>query len=282
MRCQKSFEKEGAKLYLVATPIGNLQELTPRAIDILQSVDIIAAEDTRNTMKLLNHFQIKTRVVAHHMHNEKESAKGLLKMLEEGLQIAIVSDAGYPLLSDPGQLVVEQVLAANYPVIPISGSNAAINALVASGIVAQPYLFYGFLGNSEKERLASLYELKDLPYTFIVYEAPHRIEKMLNSCLEVLGNREICLARELTKKHEEFIRGNIIEVLSIVSTLRGEMVVVIEGKKKEKVEVSMNELNALVDTYSGDGMTTKDAIKKIAKEYGISKNDLYKSYHGLN
>lgn len=282
MKCQKSFDKEGAKLYLVATPIGNLSELTPRAIEVLENVDVIAAEDTRNTMKLLHHFNIKTRVIAHHMHNEKESAKGLLKMLHEGMSIAIVSDAGYPLLSDPGQYVVNEVLNENYPVIPISGSNAAINALVASGLVAQPYLFYGFLGNSEKERVQSLQELKDLPYTFIVYEAPHRIEKMLQTCLDVLGNREICLARELTKKHEEFIRGNIVEVLSIVSTLRGEMVVVIEGCKKEKATIEVGALTALVDTYSSEGMSTKEAIKKIAKEYGISKNDLYKEYHGLN
>ncbi len=282
MKCQKSFDNEGAKLYVVATPIGNLSELTPRAIEVLGSVDIIAAEDTRNTMKLLHHFDIKTRVIAHHMHNEKESAKGLLKMLQEGLSIALVSDAGYPLLSDPGQYVVKEVLAEGFPIVPISGSNAAINALVASGIVAQPYLFYGFLGNSEKERVHSLHELKDLPYTFILYEAPHRIEKMLQSCLDVLGNREICLARELTKKHEEFIRGNIAEVMSVAGSLRGEMVIVVEGSNKEKEVVEVGALTGLVDTYSADGMTTKEAIKKIAKEYGISKNELYKEYHGLN
>ncbi len=282
MKCQKSFEKEGAKLYLVATPIGNLKELTPRAIEVLENVDIIAAEDTRNTMKLLHHFSIKTRVIAHHMHNEKESAKGLLKMLQEGMSVAIVSDAGYPLLSDPGQLVVQEVIQEGIPVIPISGSNAAINALVASGMVAQPYVFYGFLGNSEKERVQSLQELKDLPYTFIVYEAPHRIEKMLRSCMDVLGNRQICLARELTKRHEEFIRGNIVEVLEIAGNLKGEMVVVIEGCKKQKAVVEVSALTNLVDTYSEQGMSTKEAIKKIAKEYGISKNDLYKEYHGLH
>ncbi len=281
MKRQKSFENDVATLYLVATPIGNLSELSPRAMEVLQSVDVIAAEDTRNTMKLLSHFGIKTRCIAHHLHNEKESAKGLLKMLEEGSNIALVSDAGYPLLSDPGQCVVEQVIAQGYNVVPISGANAALNALVASGMVAQPYLFYGFLGNSEKERTQSLYELKDLPYTFIVYEAPHRIEKMLKSALEVLGNRNVCLARELTKKHEEFIRGNIIEVLEIVSTLKGEMVVVIEGAKKEKDIVSTMQLSAKIDEYIAEGMTSKEAIKKVAKEFGVSKNDLYKEFHGL-
>ena len=281
MKRQKSFEGEVATLYIVATPIGNLSEMTPRAIEVLNTVDVIAAEDTRNTMKLLTHFGIKTRCIAHHLHNEKESAKGLIKMLEEGKNIALVSDAGYPLMSDPGQYVVDQVLTQGYYVVPISGANAAINALVASGIVAQPYIFYGFLGNSEKERTQSLFELKDLPYTFIVYEAPHRIEKMLKNALEVLGNRNICLARELTKKHEEFIRGSIVEVLEIVDSIKGEMVVVIEGCKEEKDIISTVQLSAKIDEYIASGMTSKDAIKKVAKEFGVSKNDLYKEFHGL-
>lgn len=178
MKRQKSFEDNTPSLYLVATPIGNLKEMTPRAIEILKEVDVIAAEDTRNTMKLLNYFDIKTRCIAHHMHNEKESAKGLIKMLEDGMNIALVSDAGYPLLSDPGQYVVDKVIAEGYNVIPVSGANAGLNALVASGLSAQPFLFYGFLGNSEKERMKSLMEIKSYPFTVIVYEAPHRIEKI--------------------------------------------------------------------------------------------------------
>lgn len=281
MKRQKSFAGEVATLYVVATPIGNLSEMTPRAIEVLQTVDIIAAEDTRNTMKLLTHFGIKTRCIAHHLHNEKESAKGLIKILEEGKNIALVSDAGYPLLSDPGQFVVDQVIEHGFYVVPISGANAGLDALVASGLPAQPYLFYGFLGNGEKERTQALYELKELPYTFILYEAPHRIEKMLRSALDVLGNRNICLARELTKKHEEFIRGNIVEILDIVDTLKGEMVVVIEGCKQEKETISAVQLSAKIDAYINEGMTSKEAIKKVAKEFGVSKNDLYKEFHGL-
>ncbi len=282
MNKQKSFENDKATLYVVATPIGNLQEMTPRAIAILNEVDVIAAEDTRNTMKLLHHFGIKTRCIAHHMHNEKESANGLLKMLEEGMNIALVSDAGYPLLSDPGAYVAGKVIEAGFNLVPVSGANAALNALVASGLSAQPFLFYGFLGNSEKERIQSLNEIKDLPYTVVLYEAPHRIEKMLKDCLEVLGNRNVCLARELTKKHEEFLRGTIREILDSVDSLKGEMVVVIEGCRKQKDTVSIGQLTGVVDAYVQEGLSSKEAIKKVAKEYGVSKNDLYKHVHGLH
>ena len=282
MKRQKSFENDKPTLYLVATPIGNLKEMNERAIEVLKEVDCIAAEDTRNTMKLLSHFDIKTRCVAHHLHNEKESAHGLIKMLEEGMNIAIVSDAGYPVLSDPGQMVVTMVIEAGFNVVPISGSNAALNALVASGISAQPFLFYGFLGSSEKERVATLQELKNYPQTLVFYEAPHRIEKMLKSALEVLGNRKMCLARELTKKHEEFIRGNISDVIEVCDELKGEMVVVIEGCKKEKDVVSIEVLYQAINEHVQNGLSNKEAIKKVAKEYGVSKNDLYKQYHGLN
>lgn len=282
MKRQKSFENEKATLYLVATPIGNLNEMTPRAIQVLKEVDVIAAEDTRNTMKLLSHFNIKTRCIAHHLHNEKESTNGLLKLLAQGSDIALVSDAGYPLLSDPGQYVVEQVIEAGFSVVPISGANAGLNALVASGLSAQPFLFYGFLGNGEKERLQSLHEIKDLPYTVILYEAPHRIEKMLKSAREVLGNRRICLARELTKKHEEFIRGTISEVLEIVDDLKGEMVIIVEAGQSEKEEISLIHLSGRVNEYIAEGLSSKEAIKKVAKEYGVSKNELYKEFHGLN
>ena len=256
--------------------------MTPRAIQVLKEVDVIAAEDTRNTMKLLSHFNIKTRCIAHHLHNEKESTNGLLKLLAQGSDIALVSDAGYPLLSDPGQYVVEQVIEAGFSVVPISGANAGLNALVASGLSAQPFLFYGFLGNSEKERLQSLHEIKDLPYTVILYEAPHRIEKMLKSAREVLGDRRICLARELTKKHEEFIRGTISEVLEIVDDLKGEMVIIVEAGQSEKEEVSLIHLSGRVNEYIAEGLSSKEAIKKVAKEYGVSKNELYKEFHGLN
>ncbi|BBK62965.1 ribosomal RNA small subunit methyltransferase I [Amedibacterium intestinale] len=282
---QKSFENEKATLYVVATPIGNLEEMTPRAIHVLESVDVIAAEDTRNTLKLLNYFGIRTRLIAHHQHNEEQSANGLLELLRQGKNVAIVSDAGYPLISDPGSVVAKKVMEEGFNVVPISGSNAMLNALVASGMNTRHFLFYGFLKAQEKERIRELHELKYYPFTIVFYEAPHRIEKMLKSCLEVLGNRQICLARELTKKHEEFIRGTIEEVLEIVDDIKGEMVVVIEGCSEEKnpgEDQASPLVHEQIKTYIDGGLTTNEAIKRVAKELGLSKNDLYKEYHELS
>lgn len=282
---QKSFENEKATLYVVATPIGNLEEMTPRAIHVLESVDVIAAEDTRNTLKLLNYFGIRTRLIAHHQHNEEQSANGLLELLRQGKNVAIVSDAGYPLISDPGSVVAKKVMEEGFNVVPITGSNAMLNALVASGMNTRHFLFYGFLKAQEKERIRELHELKYYPFTIVFYEAPHRIEKMLKSCLEVLGNRQICLARELTKKHEEFIRGTIEEVLEIVDDIKGEMVVVIEGCSEEKnpgEDQASPLVHEQIKTYIDGGLTTNEAIKRVAKELGLSKNDLYKEYHGLS
>lgn len=282
---QKSFENEKATLYVVATPIGNLEEMTSRAIHVLESVDVIAAEDTRNTLKLLNYFGIRTRLIAHHQHNEEQSANGLLELLRQGKNVAIVSDAGYPLISDPGSVVAKKVMEEGFNVVPISGSNAMLNALVASGMNTRHFLFYGFLKAQEKERIRELHELKYYPFTIVFYEAPHRIEKMLKSCLEVLGNRQICLARELTKKHEEFIRGTIEEVLEIVDDIKGEMVVVIEGCSEEKnpgEDQASPLVHEQIKTYIDGGLTTNEAIKRVAKELGLSKNDLYKEYHELS
>lgn len=283
MKRQKSFDTECPALYLVATPIGNLEEFTPRAIDILKTVDVIAAEDTRNTMKLLSHFGIHTKMIAHHQHNERASALGLLQLLEEGKRVAIVSDAGYPLISDPGQIVTQVVIEAGYPVIPISGANAMLNALVASGIRAQPFLFYGFLKPQEKEQIRELMDLKPYPQTLIFYEAPHRIKKTLQHMVEIFGNRNICLARELTKRHEEFLRGTILELLEVCDELKGEMVLVVEGNKEEKDPVQdMPEIHNQINRYIEGGLSSKEAIKKVAKEHGLSRNALYKQFHDLN
>lgn len=283
MKRQKSFEKEMPTLYLVATPIGNLQEMTPRAIEVLESVDIIAAEDTRNTLKLLSYFQIKTKIIAHHMHNEKESAKGLIQLLEQGKSIAVVSDAGYPLISDPGLSVTQLVIEEGYPVVPISGSNAMLNALVASGLSTQHFLFYGFLKSGEKDRIKELLDLRYYPQTLIFYEAPHRLLKTLKNMLEILGNRNICIARELTKKHEEFLRGRIQELLEIEDDLKGEMVIVVEGSKEQKEEdVVLPLINDQIHQYIKDGYTTNEAIKRVAKERGLSKNEIYREFHELN
>ena len=281
---QKSFEADKAALYLVATPIGNLSEMTPRAIEILNQVDVIAAEDTRNTMKLLHHFGISTRMVAHHQHNEAASTEGLIALLHEGKSIALVSDAGYPLISDPGSVLAKRVIEEGYPLIPVSGSNAMLNALVCSGMDTRHFMFYGFLKSATNERIKELNELRYFPYTMIFYEAPHRLKKMLTSVYEIFGNRHICLARELTKKHEEFIHGTIEEVLNIVDELKGEMVIIVEGCQNPQPDQHQPSTNVYeqINQYIDQGYSTKDAIKLVSKETGISRNDLYRQYHELN
>ena len=281
MRRQKSFENNQPTLFLVATPIGNLSEMTPRAIEVLKNVDVVAAEDTRNTMKLLSHFEISTKCIAHHMHNEYESAKGLLQLLDEGKNIAVVSDAGYPLVSDPGQVIVNMVVDAGYNVVPISGANAALNALVASGLPTQPFMFVGFIKGNESEKKRECLEVSKIKQTLVFYEAPHRIKKTLELFLEVFGNRQICLAREITKKHEEFIRGNISDVIEVCEDLKGEMVIVMEGCKDDQIteELPYTVIQDKIHTYIFQGYSTKEAIKKVAKDHGLSKNELYKQFH---
>lgn len=280
MNRQKSFIDEKPTLYVVATPIGNLDELTPRAIEVLQQVDVIAAEDTRNTRKLLSCFDIHTKLIAHHQHNEVESAQGLVQQLKAGNNVALVSDAGYPLISDPGQWVTQQVIEAGYAVVPISGANAMLNALVGSGLSTQSFLFYGFLKPKEAAQRQELAQLKDYPHTLLFYEAPHRIEKTLRNMKEVFGDRKICVARELTKRYEEFIRGTISEVLSIIDTCKGEMVIVCEGAQTNEANHSDPQvLFQKIDDYIEAGLSNSEAIKKVAKENGCSKNDLYRLYH---
>lgn len=280
MNRQKSFIDNKPILYIVATPIGNLDELTPRAIEVLRQVDVIAAEDTRNTRKLLSHFDIHTKLIAHHQHNESESAQGLLRLLEEGNQVALVSDAGYPLISDPGQCVTQLVIEAGYAVVPISGANAMLNALVASGLPTHSFLFYGFLKPKQTMQIQELQKLKEYPQTLLFYEAPHRIQKTLQNMQAVFGDRKICLARELTKHYEEFIRGSISEVLEIIESCKGEMVIVVEGAKAEEEVISNpKELCEKIEEYIKAGFSSKEAIKKVAKESGCSKNELYRRYH---
>jgi len=276
---QKSFENEMPTLFLVATPIGNLEELTPRAIDVLNTVDVIAAEDTRNTMKLLSHFDIHTRLISHHLHNEENSAQGILDLLESGKNVALVSDAGYPLINDPGERLVELVTQAGFNVVPLSGASAFLNALVASGLKTDEFIYLGFLPVSEKETAKKLEEVRSLKQTLIFYEAPHRIQKTLNRLYKELGDRRMCLARELTKLHEEFIRGKISEIIEIADSLKGEMVLVVEGNTEEKrLTLSVNEINNLVDAQIQKGMSASSAIKEVAKMTGISKNEIYNNY----
>lgn len=276
MNRQKSFENEQSTLYLVPTPIGNLSEMSPRAVEVLNSVDVIACEDTRTSGTLLKHFDIHAKLIACHNFNEENSAKGILSLLEEGKNVALISDAGYPLINDPGQRVVSDVTEHGFNVVPVSGPSAFLNALVASGLVAQPFLFVGFLPQGNGDRKKKLMEYRDYPMTMIFYEAPHRIDRMLRTCLEVLGDRKCTLARELTKKHEEFIRGTISEVLSIVYEIRGEMVIVVEGKQEsEQDRPQQEDILSMVNARIQEGMSTKDAIRSVAQAAGLSKNEVY-------
>lgn len=279
MKITKSFDEAKPTLYLVPTPIGNLQEITQRAMDVLKGVDVIAAEDTRNTKKLLMAYGIQKPLISHHEHNQATSIPVILDYLKDGKSVAVVSDAGYPLVSDPGANLVKEVINNDFTVVSLSGANAAMNALVASGLSCVHYLFYGFLENKSSKRKKQLEELKEFPYTLIFYEAPHRIESMLQDVLEVLGDRNMCLARELTKLHEEYIRGTVSEVIQVAEDKKGEMVVIIEGKPIEEESFDMDTAIKKVDEYIKQGLKTKEAIKKAATELGCSKNELYDEYH---
>lgn len=277
---QSSFKNDKASLYLVPTPIGNLGEMTIRSIEVLKSVNYIACEDTRNTIKLLNHFDIKAKLISHHEHNLHVAIPKILHLLEEGENIAIVSDAGYPAISDPGYELVKAVIGASYNVVPISGCNAALDALVVSGIAPQPFMFYGFLSHENKNKKKELEELKNQMMTIVFYEAPHRIKKTLTVMLEILGDRHIALCRELTKKHEEIIRGTISEVLEICDDLKGEMVIVVEGAKEIVEEEAFEQsIKEHVQSFVDKGMSAKDAIKEVAKIRKLKKNHVYEEYH---
>jgi len=279
MNRQKSFDVKQPTLYLVATPIGNLEEMTVRAVNILKEVDCVAAEDTRNTLKLLNHFDIKTKLISHHEHNWKNSIPGILEMLGNGQSLALVSDAGYPAISDPGTELVQAVIEAGYAVVPVSGPNACLNALVVSGIEPQPFTFYGFLDHLDKNKKKELENLKTHPYTLVFYESPYRVQKTLKIMLEIFGNRKVALCREITKRHEEIIRGTISEILEIEEELKGEMVLVVEGCKdiieesNEPIDI-VAEVQKLID----EGVYSKDAIKQVAKANNMKKNEVYDLY----
>ena len=274
---QESFKNDKSTLYLVATPIGNLSEMTPRAIEILKEVDIIAAEDTRNSRYLLEHFGIETKMMAYHDHNEDEASHTILQKLQSGKNVALISDAGYPLISDPGYVLVKEVIAKGYNVVPISGSSAFINALVASGLVVQPFAFMGFLPSKEHALKEQLTKDQKMNITLVYYLSVHKVEKTLKIMYDVLGARNVCLAREITKKHEEFIRGTLLEVANSLEVQKGEYVLIIEAQEEKEPE--MSDLLVKVKENVKDGMKPSKAISLIAKEFDVSKNELYNAYH---
>ena len=280
MNRQKSFGNEKPTLFLVPTPIGNLSEMTPRAVEVLQSVNVIACEDTRTSGQLLKHFDIHKRLISYQNFNEEASAHGIVNLLMQGQNVALISDAGYPLINDPGQRVVTEASALGFNVVPISGCNAMLNALVASGLIVQPFIFVGFLPQANGERNRALNEYKNYPMTLVFYEAPHRIERMMKSVLEVFGDRRCCIARELTKSHEEFLRGTVSELIPELEGLKGEMVVVVEGNRDERSKpVDSDMIMEIVKRSVAAGMTTSDAVKEAARQTGVSKNTVYRIVH---
>lgn len=277
---QKSFENDINTLYLVATPIGNLAEFSFRAIDILKTVDVIACEDTRTTMTLLNHYNIETALISHHSHNEESSVLGIMKLLDSGKNVALVSDAGYPLISDPGNLLVSTCIKAGYNVVPVSGPSAFINALVSSGIISQPFLFHGFLPSTNKQLRRMLKEYQYFSYTMIFYVSVHKLSTALEEMITVFGDREACLAREMTKKHEEFLRGRLSEILEVSSDLKGEFVLIVKGNPHEKeADIAEIDVATLIDELVEQGFSASQAIKEIAKKHNLSKNEVYDKYH---
>lgn len=289
MKSQKSSQHEtGSCLYLVATPIGNLEDMTIRALRILKEVDVIAAEDTRNTKKLCNYFEISTPLVSYHEHNIEAGGEKLLKYLRDGKSVALVSDAGLPCISDPGADIVVKAIEEDFAVVPIPGANAALTALIASGITPQPFYFFGFLNRNKKERRLQLEKLAKREETLVFYEAPHRIKETLKDLELMFGNRRITLARELTKKFEEFLRGTIEEAItwSNESEIRGEFCIVIEGNQNVEEEDLADaywvnfSLEEHVDYIIEEShVNSKDAIKEVAKLRSISKRDVYQAYH---
>ena len=268
------------KLYLVATPIGNLEDITLWALRILKEVDYIAAEDTRNTLKLLNHFEIKKPLISNHRHNEEDRENSLIEKLKDGKNIAVVSDAGTPGISDPGEVIAKRAIEENIEVIPIPGACAAINALIASGLNTKEFVFFGFLPLNKKLRKEKLEEIKNENKTIIIYEAPHKIKDSLNDLKNIVGNRKIVLARELTKIHEEFIRGNIDEIIEKSENLKGEMILLIEGNNEINNENILNNLSLEehYNVYEKQGLDKKEIIKKIAKDRGVNKNEIYQYF----
>lgn len=289
MKSQKSVDSGIGTVYLVGTPIGNLEDMTFRAVRILQEVDYIAAEDTRNTKKLCNHFEIRTPLISYHEHNVVTGGEKILELLAEGKDIALVSDAGMPCISDPGADIVEKAIAKQYPVVPIPGPNAAISALVASGLAPQPFLFWGFLSRQKKEQAAQLTKLQQYEDTLIFYEAPHRLKATLQAMAEQFGrDRSIVLARELTKRFEEFLRGTLEEAIEWAETneIRGEFVLVVEGNDGtaaiEEQTVWWSELpirEHVEELMKQKGIRSKEAIREVAAERGLSRRDVYKEYH---
>ncbi|MDD3623274.1 MAG: 16S rRNA (cytidine(1402)-2'-O)-methyltransferase [Bacilli bacterium] len=266
------------KLYIVPTPIGNIKDITLRALDILNEVDLVYAEDTRVTKVLFSHYDIKTQLYSYHMFNEADVSEQIITKLNQGLNIAMVSDAGMPGISDPGYLIISKAIKEDIEVIVLSGPTAYITAVVGSGMPINRTLFYGFLEHKKSSKLKELKALVDNKETLIFYESPKRLDETIKLMAEVFGNRKVVIARELTKKYEEYIRSTLDELSKQDLNLKGEITIILEGAKIDSLALKLNELDILqhYNYYIDLGFSDKDAMKEVAKDREISKSIVYK------
>ncbi len=280
----KTYEDDSAKLYLVATPIGNFKDMTYRAVETLKMVDDIYCEDTRITGLLLNHFDIHTKMHSYHIHNEQELTDKILEKIKEGKNIAVVSDAGMPCISDPGYLISKKAIEQNIKVCVIPGVSASLTALVASGIPSNNFTFIGFLNSKDQKRKEELESLKYKEETLILYEAPHRIKETLEMIDSIMPNRNIVLSRELTKKYEEHLRGKAKDILNVVNDIKGEMVIIISGCSNEEKKEDLLKLSVKdhYRYYIESGYNQKEAMKLVAKDRNTSKSNIYQDILGKN
>ena len=274
---QKSYD-DSASLYLIPTPIGNLDDITVRALKTLETVDFILCEDTRETGKLLSKYNIKKKLVSCHEFNEDKIKSNVVDELSKGMNIGLVTDQGTPIISDPGYIIAREVIRCGYNVISLPGATAFVPALTSSGISPSPFLFYGFLNAKNSKQKSELESLKNLKYTMIFYESVHRIKDTLKNMLEVFGDRNISINREISKIHEEICRGKISELIDLVDEMKGEFVIIVEGNS-DVVDYSSMSIIDHVKVYVDDGMSEKDAIKLVAKERNVAKSIVYKEYH---
>lgn len=272
----RSFDSKQGILYLVATPIGNMSDITIRAIEILKSVDKIYAEDTRNSINLLKHHNISTHLESYHEFNQEIKTMDIVNEIKSGMNIALISDAGLPVISDPGYKIVKEARACGLRVSTIPGASAGISALISSGLAPMPYTFYGFLDSKRTKRISKLNELKYINHTIIFYEAPHRLQDTLKDMYDVLGNRDICIARELTKTFEEYILTNLEDSLAL-EQLKGEIVLIVDGYKSNEDNTEIDP-NKRIDELINLGYKPNEAIKEAAKQLNKDKKELYKNY----
>ena len=275
---QKSYINNKATLFLIPTPIGNMEDITIRAINTLKEVEVIFSEDTRVTRQLLNYLNINKKLISSHNYNEYKNESILLEYLEKGLNVGVVTDRGTPIISDPGYELVKIAIKNNYNVVSLPGPTALIPALTVSGINPSPFTFIGFLNNRDSKRRKELEEYKNLKTTLIFYEAPHRVIKTLEDIKNILGNRQISISREISKKFEEIYRGSIEDVLKELEDVKGELVLIVEGNNKTENFENLTIVEH-VNLYIKEGFDTKEAIKKVAKERKVAKSEIYNIYH---